>query len=220
MKMSKKTLIITISSIVAVLFIAGIIWFMVAQNTQNQAGNTTSKVAKLYSTLLEDQGYTFTRQKDKDNQITNMRKGDKAYKEEMTDGGMLTYLVTDGDTYLLQNDTKTYYRYQNNDMILGEITNNLEKIKDSDFSTGKETIDKKEYTYEEFSGYQEFLIDSNLTVSDSSKAKTRFYFKGNTLSYIKTIVGDQEETLKVEVSHQVDDNKLQLPEDYQNGEQE
>lgn len=218
--MNKKTMIITISSVVAVLLIIGIIWFVIAQNNQYQAGKAQSKVAKLFTTLTEGQGgYTFTREKDKDNQITNMRKGDKAYKEEIVDGGVLTYLVVEGDTYLLQNDTKTYYRYQNNDMILGEITNNLEKIKDSDFSTGKETIDKKEYTYEEFSGYQEFLMDTNLTTSDSSKAKTRFYFKGNTLTYIKTIVGDQEELIKVTVTNQAEDSKLQLPQDYRNGEE-
>lgn len=218
--MNKKTMIITISSVVAVLLIIGIIWFVIAQNNQHQAGKSQSKVAKLFTTLTEEQGgYTFTREKDKDNQITNMRKGDKAYKEEIVDGGVLTYLVVEGDTYLLQNDTKTYYRYQNNDMILGEITNNLEKIKDSDFSTGKETIDKKEYTYEEFSGYQEFLMDTNLTTSDSSKAKTRFYFKGNTLTYIKTIVGDQEELIKVTVTNQAEDSKLQLPQDYRNGEE-
>lgn len=218
--MKKKTMIITISSIIAVLLIIGIIWFIVAQNNQKQEGKTQSKVAKLYTTLIEGQGYTFTRQKDDNNKIISMRKGDKAYKEERVEGATLTYLVTEGDTYLLQNDAKTYYRYQNNDMILGEITNNLEKIKDSDFSTGKETIDKKEYTYEEFSGYQEFLMNTNLTVSDSSKAKTRFYFKGNTLNYIKTIVGDQEEMLQVQVTNQVDDSKLQLPQDYQNGEEQ
>ena len=51
-------------------------------------------------------------------------------------------------------------------------------------------------------------------IEDLNK-KTRLYFKGKDLKYIKTISGENEEILKVEISDKVDNNLFQLPEGYE-----
>ena len=57
-----------------------------------------------------------------------------------------------------------------------------------------------------------------LNESESSIIKTRFYFDGNDIAYIKNIVQDeestQEELLKVTLKYSVDESLFEIPEDY------
>ena len=81
----------------------------------------------------------------------------------------------------------------------------------------KENIKEKSYKYEEFKGIQEFLIDSNLYTDNSDEAITRFYYSGDDLKYIKTIVGDKEELLEINIEYNVDDSLFEIPEGYSDG---
>ena len=50
------------------------------------------------------------------------------------------------------------------------------------------------------------------------KTKTRLYFEGNNLKYIKTYIGDIEQLLKVEMSYNVDDSvSFEIPKEYNKG---
>ena len=57
-------------------------------------------------------------------------------------------------------------------------------------------------------------IDEDISEED---AITRFYFDGDNLEYIKTIIGDKSELISVDVSYEVDDNIFEIPSDFQKG---
>ena len=61
------------------------------------------------------------------------------------------------------------------------------------------------------------MIDSNLYSQDETKVKTRFYYEGNDLKYIKTITADNEELLEIKINFEVDDSLFEIPEGYTNG---
>lgn len=62
-----------------------------------------------------------------------------------------------------------------------------------------------------------FLINYKATIDDS-KTKTRLYFEGNNLKYIKTYIGDIEQLLKVEMSYNIDNSvSFEIPKEYNKG---
>ena len=72
------------------------------------------------------------------------------------------------------------------------------------------------YKYEEYQGVSYFLVNPNITANRESTT-TRFYFKGNDLKYIKTIMGEESELVKVDVSYNVKDDIFEIPENFQEG---
>ena len=50
-----------------------------------------------------------------------------------------------------------------------------------------------------------------------SEVKTRFYFNGLKLVYIKTITNDTEELLKVDLSYKVQNQNFEIPSNYVEG---
>ena len=122
------------------------------------------------------------------------------------------YIVKNGNTYFLVDDTKTYYTYSNNQTNLNMVTRGLERIKDLEYQTGREKINNKNYYYEEYTGLTDFAMGD--FTEDSEDVKTRFYFDNDELVYIKTIEGDKQELLEVNISYDVDQNSFQIPSDY------
>lgn len=211
--MKKKTLIIIIVSIIlALLVIGALVYFFVFSNKEK-----VSKISQMYDKLSQADKYTFVRKVDDDNQITNIKNGDKAYKEEISQGskGALTYYG--GNTYYMNDAIKVYYEYQNNDYIYTEILNNFLRAKDLEYVTGKEEINGKKYDYEEVSGYQDFLVNQFIYAQDISQAKTRFYFKGKDLKYIKTFTDQGEELLEISLNYEANSGVYEVPADYTNG---
>ena len=51
-------------------------------------------------------------------------------------------------------------------------------------------------------------------LEEDQEVKTRFYFDGDKLVYIKKIIGDKQELLKVDISDNVDNNLFEIPSDY------
>lgn len=222
--MKKKTIIMIVAIVVALLVIGGVVYFFVNKQNQNEGDQTPKiveegRVGKLYKKLSESKQYTLTRTVDADNSIQVSVKGDTGSKIAIANGQKYTYLVKDGNTYFLQTDTKKYYEYLNNDSLLTEITAPLEEMREVTYVSGKEKINKKDYYYEEVEGVQGFLVDTRLAVTNRTGVKTRFYFSGDTLVYVKTILQDKEELIKIDISDKVDDNSFTIPNDYTNAEE-
>ena len=78
---------------------------------------------------------------------------------------------------------------------------------------GKEKIENKTYTYEEYNTVTKFVMMDN-SENEGQEIKTKFYFDGNKLEYIKTIVGNKQELLKVDISDDVDNNLFEIPSEY------
>ena len=103
-------------------------------------------------------------------------------------------------------------------MVLTEVKEKFEVLYGKSVSKGKEKIDGKTYNYEEISECQDFLINDELSVNNLEYAKTRLYYSNENLVYIKTIVGENEEIIKVSISYDsVDNDYFNIPEDYTDG---
>ena len=75
-------------------------------------------------------------------------------------------------------------------------------------------IENKTYNYEEFKGISGFYIGDTSNI-DEENVKTRFYFKGDNLAYIKTIISDDnQQLLKIDYSEKVDSGLFEIPSDY------
>ena len=119
-------------------------------------------------------------------------------------------------TKFVLNET-SYFGKGAREELAGEIQKRGFKkvflVSDKSLVEGKEEIEGKNYNYEEYTGITNFAI--KLTDENNSEnVKTRFYFDGNDLVYIKTIVGDSQELLRVEISNDVDSNLFEIPNDY------
>ena len=113
--------------------------------------------------------------------------------------------------------TKKYYMYQNNTTGLGELSNELNRvIQSQEPEKGEEKIDGKTYKYEEYKGVSYFLMNEEDSVKEEN-TNTRFYFEGDDLQYIKTITGDKSELIQVDVSYHIDNQIFEIPSDFQEG---
>lgn len=215
MSKNKKIILIIIAIILLLAIVVGIIcWIGFGRKigNNNLEGNA-SKVNKLCSELKEKQEFSFITTLDENNKMYYAKKDKTAYIDTIYQGEETKFLIKDGNSYLLLDEQKIYYTYQNNETDLEKVTVSLETIKDREYVEGKEKIENKEYKYEEYEGVSEFLL-KDIETTEQQVAKTRFYFSGNKLVYIKTIVGDYQEVLKVDISYHVDNKLFEIPSDY------
>lgn len=225
--MDKKKIGILITIVIIILAIVIGILILVNNKKENTLENTTTeqtqntKISKFYEKILDKKEMTFTKILDDNNKVFIAIKDNNAYKEITLNGKTQKYVVKEGETYLLDEKNKKYYKYQSNDIILTEVREQFEELNNKSILEGKEKIDGKTYNYAEISGYQGFLFNDELGVNDLSRATTKLYFDGDELNYIKTIAGDNEELLKVEVSYKsVDEDYFVVPDDFSNGREE
>ena len=217
---NKKLIILSVASIFIVM---GIIWFIIgnANNSVNdkiekQEQEGTSALTEIYEKLLNS-SYTFRLILNDENQMTVSKKDNRASVEIIDEGEKNTYLVKDGNTYIIVENTKEYYEYQNNTSYLTQITDNMRELMSTNYTTGREKIDNKEYIYEEFNKTYPFILNYKSSINQDD-TKTRLYFEGNNLKYIKTYVGEVQQLLKVDISYnKIDDNKFEIPQDYKEG---
>lgn len=217
--MSKKKIILI--SIISIIIIMAIIGSVIVINNQSKTSNNNgqnekNKTSQLYEKISNAKEIKFTQTLDDNNKILVVTKNNNAYKETTTDGITKKYIVKDNNTYYLDETEKKYYVYQNNDTILTEIKEKFEVLKDiTEISKGKEKINGKKYDYEEISKYQDFLFNNELSVNNLEYAKTRLYYNNDKLVYIKTIVGDNEEVIKIDISYDnINNDYFNIPEDY------
>ena len=214
----KKKTILAVIILVVLLVVLAIVWFFVFNNkgNTNENNNSNSKensnVSRTYNELQASGDFVFEITLDNENYMYYAKSNNMAYIDTVSEGRENKNIIRDGNTYLLLDDTKTYYKYSNNQTNLNIITLRLNKIKDLEYETGRERINSKNYSYEEFVGLTDFAMGD--FKEDSQDVKTRFYFDGDKLVYIKTIEKEKEELLKVNISNDVEQNLFQIPSDY------
>lgn len=218
MDKKKKTILIVAVSVIALVIIITLIVAMANSNNnaKQPEENKNSKTIDFCENLKEKGEYSFSLTLDDQNKIDYVKSDNSAYIDSIYDGEETKNIIKNGTTYLLKDAQKTYYSYQNNETDLYKIENQLEELNDMNFKTGKESINGKRYSYEEYSVETEFLF-KYFEDSELKNVKTRFYYDNDKLVYVKTIVGDYQELLKVETSNNVDKNLLELPSDYNEG---
>ena len=215
----KKTMII-IGIIILVVVIIGVIIFAISsKNKTNKTEQTESvEIQKNYEKIANSKEMIFTTTLDENNKETIVIKDGQAYKETTRNGVTYKYIVKGNDTYFVDDSNKTYYTYKNNTEISTEIQQKLSKLKEMSSNTGKEKVKGKNYQYEEFEKYQDFLINNKIAATDLTKAKTRIYYDNDKIVYIKTIAGDEEELLKVDISYgNVKNDYFNIPSEYKDG---
>lgn len=214
MSKTKKIILIVIAIILILAIAIGLVWCIGFGNKEE--GTTEEKpsqIEKLYSILTEKETYSITTTLDNENTIYYAKKDNKAYNEVTHDGKKTKFMVKDGNSYLIVDDQQVYYTYENNEIDLNKIEAQLENVKDENYREGKEKIEGKKYYYEEYEKVADFLM-KDVNSTDEQKIKTRFYFDGDKLVYIKTMVEDYEETLKVDISYDVDSKLFEIPSGY------
>lgn len=215
--MNKKKLIPIIIAIIALVVVIIVV-------LMTGSGDEKSRLSKVYEKMVKDQTYVFTRYDlEEANKLITYKKADKTLIDMYNSGEHLSTLIVEGDTYLIFHDNKEYYVYPNNNLDEQILTDNLKEIIDLEYTTGKEKIYGKTYKYEEYMGVSDFLISSTRDMETDS-IKTRFYFKGNELVYLKTIYNTKnqetgditqvEELQTIKVEYKVEDSVFEIPSDY------
>lgn len=223
LKMNKKVIIIIVISVV--LLIASIfgLSFIFSRSQEKEERTNTSNatsinslkptLSKIYEKMLQGQIYTFSLILDDNNKTVTVRNGEKARIDFYENGVHITNIVKGGMTYQLMHKEKQYYEYGSNTVILTNLLRKFERTKENvKPQKGEETLNNVLYYYEEYPGTAEFLF--NNPGIDTKQASTKFYYQDDKLVYIKTILPDKEELLKVDMSYTSGNTSFDVPTDY------
>ena len=213
MKKNKRIfLIVIVILMIAIIF--GIVKIVNKNSPKEQM------LSKIYQDLEESQTYLFEIEKNNNNKTIMAKKGDKTIIDQYTKNSETnvenhtTTLVKDNNTYLILHDRKEYYVYTENNVEQTIVTDGLKEIISKSYTTGTEKIKGKKYSYEEYDGSSMFMISNLININDTN-VKTRFYFDSkNNLAYIKTILDNKQELLKVTLEKDVKDSIFEIPSDY------
>lgn len=205
-KKQKISLIITLLIIVAIIV-------MVIKITSGSNKNE-HKLAKINENLNSSQTYLFEIQKNDDNKTIMAKKGDKTIIDQYSKDSRTTTLVKENNTYLVLHDREEYYIYEQNNVEQSILTDGIKEVIEKEYTTGEEKVRGKKYYYEEYNGSTMFMITNPLDVNQEN-IKTRFYFdKNDNLVFIKTLLGEEQEILKVKLEQEVDDSIFEIPSNY------
>lgn len=211
----KKTIIISVICIIILFSIIALVWISLSNDDTKIIESANSKTTKLYNSLKDATSYSFTATLDDNNKIEYAKKDNMAFLKRIYKGDESKYIIKDGNTYLILDEDKAYYTYQNNETDLNMIEFEINNIKDLECTQGSEKIENKKYTYEEFKKATN-LTFKNMQEVDEGNVKTRFYYKGDNLVYIKNISENGEELIKVDMSYNNNnDNLFEIPSDYE-----
>ena len=216
MSKKKKIIIISVISVIVLAIIIATVIFLINRNNskENQTYSGDTKIARLYDRLNKEKMFSFTTTIDDNNKEIYAKSSDVAFVDTIYEGKESKFVIKDGNSYLLNDENKIYYAYKNNEMELNKVIEQLEEIKDTELVEGTENIEDKEYNYEEYSGFTSFAFKLS-DEGDTENIKTRFYFDGDNLAYIKTITNNTQELLKVEIFYEnIDKNLFEIPSDY------
>ena len=190
----------------------------------NMKEDSLSKLGKVYNKMIANQTYAFTRYNfEEENKLITYKKEGKTLIDMYNSGEHLSTLISEENGYLIDHADKEYYVYPKDNLAEEIVTDNLKKIIKLPHTEGKEKIYGKTYKYEEYSGVSEFLISASSDM-DLETIKTRFYFKGDELVYLKTIydivnreTGERipkEELQTIKIEYEVEDSIFEIPSDY------
>ena len=208
--MSKKAIAI-ICGIIILLIIALILIFK---------GESKDRVKNMLDKIKNSEKFTFTMEEktsDIDYKVSMAQRNKDISIDMYSDEEHTTTLVLKNESYYIMHNDKEYYDFGDEKVDSDLVIGSLENISKNEYISGKETIFGTTYYYEEFNNEDmEFIIYAN--INESSNVKTRFYFKGNEICYIKNIInsedGNQEELIKTSLIYKADDKLFEIPEDY------
>ena len=218
----KKKIIIAVSSVIAILVVCLIIFLVVNNqsktNASDEENRTNTRLSKVYEKMNDKLTYSFEATLDNENKMVIKRKNNQTRKDLTLEGELTTQIVRDGNTYLLQEDTKKYYEYLNNELELTELATIIQDlINNQEPTKAQEELDGDKYECEEYKGTSYFWLEPIEQSINEGETTIKFYFKGNNLKYIKTIINDEEELLQVNIEYNVDDSEFEIPSEYQKG---
>ena len=209
MRKKKK---IFIGLIILVILIAIIILISLNNNKEE-----VSKLNNILEKLTTSSDYIFTEEKNETEKTIMAKKGDKTLIDQYFNGVHRTTIVENDSTCFILHDREEYYIYNNNNIEQKILEDGIKELLEKEYITGDEKIFGKKYDYEEYSGSSVFLLDSIRDV-DEENIKTRLYFdKNDDLKYIKTIFGEDEELLNIDIKYEVDDSIFEIPSNYAEG---
>lgn len=198
--------------VIIILIIIGIV-IIVSKVTSNK-NEKTKRLLKIYDDLSASQTYLFEMKQNDKNKTIMAKKGNQTMIDQYSNGSHSTTLVKEDTTYLILHDRKEYYVYEQNNVDQSILIDGLEEVKDREFTTGEEKVKGKKYYYEEYNGSTMFMVSNSLEANEAN-IKTRFYFdKDDNLVYVKTINGDTEELMQINIENEVDDSIFEIPSDY------
>lgn len=207
----KKIVLILVITIILIILIAGLMWYFVSKEKSKE---DILQLNQLYETLQSKSSYSFTITLNDNNKMYYATLENKAYIDTIYKGTESKFIIKDGNSYLIMDDAKSYYTYKNNETDLNKVELELKNIKELEHKKGNEKIENKTYKYEEYKTLTTFAMMDTSGVNENEEAKTRFYFNGDKLAYIKTIVGEKQELLKVDISYNVGNDLFEIPSNY------
>ena len=193
--------------IVTIILIIGIVFII--------KGNKSDRLIDLYKTLSNSKEYCFSiENNDVDYEYKLViSKIDNDFCIDMYGEEYTSTIKKDGDVYyVIHGDQEYYSLYDNDDTDINIIENALSKIINSSYKKGKEEIEGKIYYFEEYENLSDFLM--NLNIDEEDVLKTRFYFEGKDICYIKNISEDSEELLKIQCRLKADNKSFEIPSNY------
>lgn len=175
------------------------------------------KLLKIYNNLTSTQTYLFEIQENDDSKTIMAKKDGKTIIDQYTKDNHSTTLIKDDTTYFILHDRQEYYVYNQNNVEQNYLVDGLGEVIKKEYITEMEKIRGQKYYYEEYPGSTMFMMSSDLEL-DEANIKTRFYFdKDDKLIYVKTLYGNKQELLKIDLKEDVDDSIFVVPENYAEG---
>lgn len=210
LKIPKKTLIVI--CVVIILLIIALICIL--------KGESKDRVKNMYDKIKKSQNFTFSMEEtttEINYRVSMAQRGTDISIDMYSGYEHNTTLVLENESYYIMHNDKEYYNYGDEKVDSDIIISSLKNISKDEYISGKEEINGVTYYYEEFNNEDnDFIIFAN--INESSNVKTRFYFKGNDIWYIKNIIhnedSEQEELIKANLIYNVDESLFNIPEDY------
>lgn len=211
MKKKSKIILVLLILVIIVLFIVS---FVVVFEKDN-----VNRVSTVYNKLKSSYKFTFSLEEANVKtkyKITEAQRGADISTDIENEDMHTTTLVLDEHGYYISHNEEKYYDYGDDEIDADLFLVGLKEASEMEYIHGTDEIDGKTYYYEEFDDISTFSILLNPT--EDSILKTRFYFDGEELKYIKNTVNNEEtieeELLKVTVEYDADDGLFEIPEDY------
>ena len=240
--MIKKNQNIIISIVIALVIILTII--IIAIFNKDKPKNL---VIKMYEKINQSDNYTLFMEEaneDPKGNVSMVQRGKDACVDATLEDSHNTTLLLDNSIYYIEHNEKEYIVYEDEEADTDKLLlEELKEISKMIYASGKEKINGKEYYYEEYeTDGSTFSIYAD--TAEDSVIKTRFYFDGDELIYIKNTVVDEvledeevdeedeedeseetdeeeiereplkEELLKASLKFEVDEKLFEIPKDY------
>jgi len=208
--MKKKNIIILII-VVIIAIIIGTTIFLINKN------NNEGKLEKIYEKISDGQDYICTIEENENNKIIIAKKGENYITETFSKIGdaeeveHTSTLIKDDKMYYILHNREEYYTYPKGNNEQNILLDELSQIISEKYEKGKEKINGKTYKYEQYNGV--FIFSTELE-TENENSNTKFYFKGNELAYMKTVIDNKQKIRKIELKYEVNDSVFEIPSNY------